>query len=135
MRHANSVGKPNPGTMARRNRPARTHGYHIGRHSSPAQAELTMTTQTQQLRLLLRRLEQALHACDRWHTMPLAAEAFISRDSLCVATMSFAESLPWVFIGPLQALVDANSALPRRSQVSSLAEQLWKDQREASLLV
>jgi len=94
-----------------------------------------MTTQTQQLRLLLRRLEQALHACDLWHTKPPAAEAFLSREPFCVDTMSFAEWLQWVFIGRLQALVDANSALPRGSQVAALAEELWKDQREATLLV
>lgn len=94
-----------------------------------------MTTQAQQLRALLQRLEHALHACDLWHAQPPAAEAFLSREPFCVDTMSFAEWLQWVFIGRLQALLDANGTLPSGSQVAALAEELWQGQREATWLV
>lgn len=94
-----------------------------------------MTTQAQQLRILLQHLEHNLQACDLWAAKPPTAEAFLSQEPFCVDTMSFAEWLQWVFIGRLQALLDASSPLPNGSQVAALAEELWKGEREAELLV
>lgn len=92
-------------------------------------------TQSQQLNQLLQELEATMKQCQLWNTTPPAPEAFLSKEPFCVDTMSFTEWLQWVFIGRLRALIEANSAFPKGSQVAILAEELWKDQREADVLV
>ncbi|MGS2743947.1 YqcC family protein [Halomonas sp. LS-001] len=67
-------------------------------------------------------LESTLKMSHLWQVETPTEEAFNSQQPFCVDTMSMPQWLRFVFIGRLQALVDARGAMPAKCDVAPAVE-------------
>lgn len=79
-----------------------------------------------EIRNRLQAIEQALHDAGLWQTCAPNAEAFESTEPFCVDTMMPIQWLQWVFLPRMQALLDAQSALPVKLAIALIMKWRWK---------
>lgn len=75
---------------------------------------------------LLKRLEQEMRRLSLWQAVSPTKEALTSQEPFCLDTMGFDQWLQWVFVARLRAAVEANASLPRKSEISPLAQEFFK---------
>ena len=75
-----------------------------------------------EIRDRLQAIKQALHDAGLWQTCAPNAEAFESTEPFCVDTMMPIQWLQWVFLPRMQALLDAQSALPVKLAIAPYYE-------------
>ena len=66
----------------------------------------------QQLQTALLELEAAMKAANLWRTPTPDAAAFASQQPFCIDTMSLPQWVRYVFVARLNALIDAEAAMP-----------------------
>ncbi|MCM5704785.1 YqcC family protein [Larsenimonas salina] len=86
-------------------------------------------TQQDSMKQAVETLEAAMKAADLWRLEQPAAQAFASQTPFCVDTMSLPQWLRFVLIPKLNALLDANAALPASSSIAPAAELYLKEYR------
>lgn len=85
--------------------------------------------------LLLNEIKQEMMLRKLWQTLPPEPDAFISEQPFAVDKMSSYEWLQWIFLPRMQALIDANSVLPRNFALHPYFEEATKQQEEALQLL
>ncbi|XQU09758.1 YqcC family protein [Halomonas sp. LY9] len=87
----------------------------------------------QQLQTALLELEAAMKAADLWRTPTPEAAAFASQQPFCIDTMSLPQWVRYVFVARLNALIDADAALPAKCDVApAMAAYLMQEKVRAS---
>lgn len=84
-----------------------------------------------EIELLLDRLEAELKLLDCWQEYPIDPVALASVEPFCLDTMTLPQWLQFVFIARLKALIEGGFQLPNGSGVLPLAEEYFKDRKEA----
>ncbi|MDO4697698.1 MAG: YqcC family protein [Pasteurellaceae bacterium] len=79
-------------------------------------------------------LQIAMRLHNLWESTPPAEEALASDEPFCVSTLSATQWLQWIFIPRMQALLDANSELPRNFAITPYLEEALKDEQYLSAL-
>ncbi|WP_146875891.1 YqcC family protein [Halovibrio variabilis] len=72
----------------------------------------------QPLQTALLELEASMKAADLWRMPRPDADAFASQQPFCIDTMSLPQWIRFVFIARLNALIDANAAMPAKCEVA-----------------
>lgn len=72
----------------------------------------------QPLQTALLELEASMKAADLWRMPTPDADAFESVQPFCIDTMSLPQWIRFVFIARLNALVEANAAMPAKCEVA-----------------
>lgn len=72
----------------------------------------------QQLQTALLELEAAMKAANLWRTPTPDAEAFASQEPFCIDTMTLPQWIRYVFIVRLNALIEANAAMPTKCEIA-----------------
>lgn len=80
-----------------------------------------------QLALLLVELETAMKAAGQWSDSAPSAEAMASVEPFACDTLSFADWLQFIFIPRLNLLAAENGPLPGQSNVTAMAEMVWRN--------
>lgn len=87
----------------------------------------------QQLQTALLELEAAMKAADLWRTPTPDAAAFASQQPFCIDTMSLPQWVRYVFVARMNALIDADAALPAKCDVApAMAAYLMQEKVRAS---
>lgn len=87
----------------------------------------------QQLQIALRELEASMKAAGLWRMPPPEAHAFTSHQPFCIDTMSLPQWVRFVFIARMDALIDAQAALPAKCDVApAMAAYLQQEKVRAS---
>ncbi|MFP3343386.1 YqcC family protein [Vreelandella aquamarina] len=87
----------------------------------------------QQLQTALLELEAAMKAADLWRTPTPDAAAFASQQPFCIDTMSLPQWVRYVFVARMNALIDADAALPAKCDVApAMAAYLMQQKVRAS---
>ena len=82
--------------------------------------------QSQQLLLLLDRVETEMKAVGMWGDMMPALESFQSELPFFYDTMNFEGWVQWVYIARFREMIKAKQLLPQSSDVSPMAEESFK---------
>lgn len=72
----------------------------------------------QPLQTALLELEASMKAADLWRMPTPDADAFESVQPFCIDTMSLPQWIRFVFIARLNALIEANAAMPAKCEVA-----------------
>jgi len=75
---------------------------------------------------ILSSLEHALRAQDQWQQCVPSPQALASEQPFCYDTLEFNQWLQWIFIPRLNAIIDANAALPSESAIFEYAEEVYQ---------
>lgn len=87
----------------------------------------------QQLQTALLELEAAMKAANLWRMPTPEADAFASQQPFCIDTMSLPQWVRFVFVARLNALVDAQAAMPAKCDVApAMAAYLQQEKVRAS---
>ncbi|MDK2749486.1 MAG: YqcC family protein [Halomonas meridiana] len=87
----------------------------------------------QQLQTALLELEAAMKAANLWRTPTPDAAAFASQQPFCIDTMSLPQWVRYVFVARLNALIDAEAAMPAKCEVApAVAAYLMQEKVRAS---
>lgn len=78
-------------------------------------------------------LEVRLQATGDWQVAPPKPEAFASQEPFCVDTMSYPQWLKYVFIPRMQALLDADAALPQQCALTPQLEMQLPSKSQAAV--
>ncbi len=87
----------------------------------------------QQLQTALLELEAAMKAANLWRTPTPDAAAFASQQPFCIDTRSLPQWVRYVFVARLNALIEAEAAMPAKCEVASaVAASLMQEKVRAS---
>ena len=87
----------------------------------------------QQLQTALLELEAAMKAANLWRTPTPDAAAFASQQPFCIDTMSLPQWVRYVFVARLNALIEAEDAMPAKCEVApAVAAYLMQEKVRAS---
>ena len=75
---------------------------------------------------VLQDMEDEMRRIGLWEAQPPPAEAFSSTVPFCFDSMRFTQWLQWVFLPRTRALLEQGGAMPARSQIAPLAEEMFK---------
>lgn len=75
-------------------------------------------------------IESVMRSLDLWQFAPPVPEAFDSVEPFCVDTMNAGEWLQWVFLPRMQALIEADVALPRDFSMLPYFEEALKSHHD-----
>ena len=71
-------------------------------------------------------IEKELRCLNQWQAEAPASEALASKQPFCVDTLSFTQWVQFVFIPLLTALIDKQSLLPVKSEISPMAQEFCR---------
>ncbi|MGM0834392.1 YqcC family protein [Halomonas qinghailakensis] len=87
----------------------------------------------QQLQTALLELEATMKAANLWRMPTPEASAFASEQPFCIDTMSLPQWIRFVFIARLNAMIEAQSAMPAKCDVApAVAAYLMQEKVRAS---
>ncbi len=87
-----------------------------------------------QIERLIEELETELRALGLWEGVSPSAGALASQQPFCVDTLSFPQWLQWVFTPRVREAIRGERAMPERSDIHALAEEIFAGQGAVRLL-
>lgn len=94
-----------------------------------------LSSQPELLRQQLQQLAAQMRQAGLWSAQSPSAEALASTMPFMYDTLQVEEWLQWVFVPRMQALLDAEAALPGNCHVHALAEHEWAQRRQSAQLL
>ncbi len=88
----------------------------------------------QQIRQHLNELQIVMRLNQVWEEVAPSAEDLANDQPFCIGTLSATQWLQWVFIPRMNALLDANSELPRGFSITPYLEEALKSETYLSEL-
>ncbi|OOH89754.1 anhydro-N-acetylmuramic acid kinase [Pasteurellaceae bacterium 15-036681] len=87
-----------------------------------------------QVRQYLNELQIAMRLHQVWESVPPSAEALANTEPFCVSTLSATQWLQWIFLPRMNALLDANSELPKNFAITPYLEEALKNEEYLAAL-
>lgn len=83
----------------------------------------------QPLQTALLELEASMKAADLWRMPTPDVDAFASQQPFCIDTMSLPQWIRFVFIARLNALIDAQAAMPAKCEIAPAVAAYLQQQK------
>lgn len=73
-------------------------------------------------------LQIAMRLHDLWESSPPSSEAMASSQPFCMETLTPTQWLQWIFIPRMEAILEANTDLPRNFAITPYLEEALKNE-------
>lgn len=73
-------------------------------------------------------LQIAMRLHDLWESTPPSSEAMASSQPFCMETLTPTQWLQWIFIPRMEAILEANTNLPRNFAITPYLEEALKNE-------
>lgn len=83
----------------------------------------------QPLQTALLELEASMKAADLWRMPTPDVDAFASQQPFCIDTMSLPQWIRFVFVARLNALIDAQAAMPAKCEIAPAVAAYLQQQK------